>query len=304
MDSQKFCRHRKVAYRTLLLIVIALLSTLTAGCAIGPAAVDLAVTSAQAEPWPDLDWLKANAVTRAEVYGRLGEPPVTRRNGRLVVYGEAQLTGLQDQTYWFHFLFMEFDAADRLSRFRLSRDHLDSCAWDGICVAMGFESEKIDWRGLFGVDQFLLDRNFVLTAPDEEDVAAKAFRPPADRCALYAYSVERGYKAPSKFLVHIDRDDEGPVQPIESSTYLFWPAAPGEQTIHANFSTPNWYGEPAPDPENRRTFTFECTAGTAMFIRIQLKRGFFGRESMQIENIDPEDGRQAIMARRRVLEDD
>ena len=69
---------------------------------------------------------------------------------------------MSEQTYRYHFLFLEFDENDLLKRFRLSRDHLDSCAWDGICVAAAFESEEFRWSGFFGHDQFLLDPRTVL----------------------------------------------------------------------------------------------------------------------------------------------
>jgi hypothetical protein len=170
-------------------------------------------------------------------------------------------------------------------------------------VAAAFESEEFRWSGLFGLDQFLLDRNLVLTATKDRDTEAKAFRPPSTHCALYAYLERTGPRFQSECLIHIDRHDGGPVQPLSSSTYLYWLVDPGEHTIDVNRWTPHLPGAPTPKPKNRRSYTSDCAAGAALFFRVHVRTRHFGRTTMTIEAVDSETGHEAITVRRRVLED-
>jgi len=210
--------------------------------------------------------------TRGEIVGVIGRPAASYQDGMEWVYTDSQInweifgfiptpsggTGV-DYTGKQHFLVLAFDEKDLLISKRMEVAEPDPfrCSEDGICH---------DGEG-----------HIMRFASPDEDLAAKSFIAPEQRCSVYLFGP--GY---AKRQHRVELDDENMGFVFSLNSYFFWNLDQGEHEIAV-------YPRPA-------TITVNCQNSELHFVNFHL--GFWSESTSRLELIDADKGRKQISKRR------
>jgi len=138
------------------------------GVSLGGCMVPIPSVPGEAPYGTDIDFLIVGSTARSAVIERLGPAPISRQDGRLLIYGAARETGgrilgitivpMTIPMEEFHFLFLEFDDDGVLRRSELSIapvnlaeacDTVGHCIWDvewGLAGVVPFWAKSGDIR--------------------------------------------------------------------------------------------------------------------------------------------------------------
>jgi len=224
--------------------------------------VDVAGQGPQGHPF------EPGQTTRADVISRIGgEPDLTLRGGRVLVYREAPEI----------FLIIEFDG-DAVDAFTTTAD----CTRSGICLA---PSQAKTFPPLF-------------FAPPREDITARDLNVELeDVCAIYAYSeidMKDQLVGPQEFTL-----DQRPAGTLHPQGYLWWLVSPGTHSLEIQ-------GKTLDNQKHSPPTQIDCHAGDIYFIvaRTVLSAtsdSGSARTKNHLENVSKQEGREGLRGRKLLM---
>lgn len=285
-------------------------------------------SKAGSEPYPHsaLEFLQPGVTTRAEVTARLGEPPVSRAGGTVLVYGAARDSGEWRMmmlpypatlgTNEFFLLFIELGPDGTLARHELvasksewtdaPRRDRPPCSSTGICLLRSEWSRAgvpFVWEHS---DEIRRGDRALLTATAASETRARTMAAPAQGCQVYFWVHYPDLTWADQLLsrtwgnVYFGMDDESPVLYNSRRNYedfevfSLWILPAGQHTLHAA-------GKDGAEVANSR---IDCRDGETLAIEGVVIPTTFGAEARaRFVAHDLEDARRSIATRRLLLLD-
>jgi hypothetical protein len=241
--------------------------------------------------------------TRSEVVALLGEPPIRRGDGRLVIYGtDREFSGLlfilpplgPAFVEEFHYLFLEFDDVDVLQW------------WDLVILPSDFYGhgmpEICDSRGRCVVyDESSLDRGnlAVVSASQEEEALMRQMEPPETGCRIYLFGRDQERqmddwllsKAPGQVYLALDDHPRYSYPYRNKMFFAAWNETTGQHTVRATTLDEKLLAE----------FPVECATGTLIAVVAETVPTFLRiNPRVEFTVVDKQEA-QALMADRRLV---
>lgn len=265
------------------------------------------------QPW-DLAFLEPGRTTRHSVVERLGEPTLSRKAGRMMVYAVAANThrflllgGASPYTHYYLFIDLAGDGTVESFEVINSEEHglegvqgPTACRSSGICIVQEpwvFMAGP-PWDPL-GVEELPSGWDFaVLMDAIESDAEAKGHVPRSDECLVYFWGVPGGYTV--TFLFSIDGSEwrsllYETVLPASASRRTFmWRLLPhGHHVLRSAIFQSTRLDAIEEHP-------FECPPGETRFFELS-EYGFRGSKT-RFERLPEAEGHDRLRKSRVVLE--
>jgi len=253
--------------------------------------------------------------TRNEVVALLGEPPIQRAEGRLLIYGASRETGarilgitivpMTIPLEEFHFLFLEFDDSNVLRSVELVIQP-EGAAYYSACDSRGRCIEFIEWE-ITGVVPFWVSSGdvqdgdrAVISASLEQEAVARLMEPPEDGCLIYLFDLDREiqwYEAMAGKIqgsVYFALDDHPRYIDFRRSVlFAAWTVSPGQHVVRATRK----------DGELLAEFPIDCFPGTLLPVVAEVVPTFAGmRPQVDFALVTRGEAEEYMTSRRLVLE--
>lgn len=258
--------------------------------------------------------LTVGATTCSEVVALLGEPPIRRAGGRLIIYGAsretaARLLGITIVPMTipleeFHFLFLEFDDADVLQRSELviaPDERTQGCDSLGRCLM------HVEWNLAGVVPVWMWSGNIehgnlaVVSTSLEQEALVRRMEPPETGCRIYLFGRDRkpqwyeelAGKTPGSVYLALDGHPRY-ADPMRNSTlFAAWNATAGRHMVHATTR----------DGKMLADFPVECTTGALVAVVAETVPTVMGiHPQVEFTMVTKEEAEVLMTGRRLVLE--
>ncbi|MFC1845393.1 hypothetical protein ACFLZ5_11490 [Thermodesulfobacteriota bacterium] len=246
----------------------------------------------------ELQFLKPEETTLAEIKDHLWEPLAIRNNGKLLLYKEHRTSWVAWVGPGFMelriiaFLFIEMNEDNKLKRYEVITNHegffheIKDCTSWGLCLDM----EMLQFQNS---DSLIDDATYVLLGPKIEQ--SELEHPPDGQCQIISYLGNK-----SKFVSLRVQIDENPKRAISKKGFLKNVVAPGDHSFTVDW--PLEFGKAYKTKEIPIRQNLFCNSGESLFVSVFTSGGIIRFHKVNMEIKSTAEGLEAVKERHLIID--